>query len=70
MGMMEEIGETAGAIWKTLSEKGEMPVTRLRNSSGLGPTLFLLGLGWLAREGKIAFRSEENKTIVSLVEKA
>jgi len=68
MGMMEEIGETSGVIWKTLSEKGEMPITRLRKASDLGPTLFLLGLGWLAREGKIAFRSEENKTVVSLIE--
>ena len=69
MGMMEEIGETAGVIWRTLSEKGEMPVTRLRQASTLGPTLYLMGLGWLAREGKVAFRSEENKTIVSRVEK-
>jgi hypothetical protein len=56
--MMEEIGETSGKIWKTLSEKGEMPITRLRKASDLGPTLFLLGLGWLAREGKVAFRNE------------
>jgi len=69
MGMMEEIGETSGVIWRTLSEKGEMPITRLRKVSDLGPTLFLLGLGWLAREGKISFRSEENKTVVSLIER-
>jgi len=68
MGMMEEIGETSGKIWRTLSEKGEMPITRLRKASDLGPTPFLLGLGWLAREGKVVFRSEENKTVVSLIE--
>jgi hypothetical protein len=67
--LIAEIGESAGTVWRTLSEKGEMPMSRLRKSSGLGPTAFLLGLGWLAREGKVAFRQEENKTIVSLVGK-
>lgn len=68
MGLMVEIGETSGKIWRTLSEKGEMPITRLRKASDLGPTLYLLGLGWLAREGKVVFHREENKTIVSLGE--
>ncbi len=68
MSMMEEVGVSAGIIWKALSEKGELPITKLRKVSDLGPTLFHLGLGWLAREGKVAFRYEENKTVVSLTD--
>ena len=66
MGMMEEIGETSGVIWKTLSEKGEMPITRLRKASDLGSTQFLLGLGWLAREGKVKFTPNKAQTLVGL----
>lgn len=52
--MIETIGIAAGEIWKFLG-KQEQPVTlsTLRKNLSLSSTLLMMGLGWLAREGKI-----------------
>jgi len=52
--MMEhEIGEAAGRIWRWLEEKRETTITTLKQETKLSDQLLHMGLGWLAREGKI-----------------
>ena len=50
---MEIIGNMAGKVWKSLSE-GEKTLTQLQKSTGLTVKEVGMGLGWLAKEGKIA----------------
>lgn len=59
--MIETIGIAAGEIWKFL-DKQEQPVTlsTLRKKISLSSTLLIMGLGWLAREGKINIKMPEN----------
>ncbi len=67
----ERIGEAAGALWKRLHAKGleGTTLTELKKLPGFSQDEVLAGLGWLAREGKLCFRSNGKKsTVVSLVE--
>jgi predicted Rossmann fold nucleotide-binding protein DprA/Smf involved in DNA uptake len=49
----EYFGSNAGKVWNALS-KGSKTVTQLQKSTGLSLKEVGIGLGWLAREGKIA----------------
>jgi len=51
--MEHEIGEAAGQIWRWLEENGEATVARLKQDTKLTEPLVYMGIGWLAREGKI-----------------
>jgi hypothetical protein len=59
--MIATIGIAAGEIWKFF-DKQEQPVTLsiLRKNLSLSSTLLTMGLGWLAREGKINIEMPEN----------
>jgi len=63
---VEQIGETAGMIWHLLSERGPLPVTRLVKEVDAPRDLVMQGLGWLAREDKIAIEEEARSKVVSL----
>jgi hypothetical protein len=66
----ERIGQAAGAIWKKLHTKGLDGVSfaDLKKLPGFTPEEAMAGLGWLAREGKLCFKSEGKRSSVSLVE--
>ena len=65
--MQEKIGFTAGSIYNYLSTKGENTTTTLRKDLELeDPGLVSLGVGWLAREGKIQIRTKGKTMYVSL----
>ena len=66
--MKDKIGETAGAIWKILKKQEEVNVTQLPKLLNEKSALVYQGLGWLAREDKVEYRSEASKTFVSLAE--
>jgi len=51
--MMSEIGVTAGEIWKYLDKNGEVTALKLKSALGINNTVLYMGIGWLAREGKI-----------------
>jgi hypothetical protein len=53
--MESEIGVAAGKIWQALNGKGSMAKTQIAKLTGLSADLVNLGVGWLAREGKLAF---------------
>lgn len=60
------IGETAGAIWRTLAENGPMTMSKLIKVVGEPRDLVMQALGWLAREGKITVEENSRKRMVSL----
>ena len=64
--MEHEIGEAAGQIWRWLGEKGETTVTKLRQETKLSDQLLHMGLGWLAREGKIELVKDRRTVKVAL----
>jgi len=65
--LKQTIGENAGQIWQLLNQNGAMQLTELLQVSKIEETDFYLSLGWLAREGKIAFYEEEDKQMVLLI---
>ncbi len=56
--LMEEIdtvGDVAGKVWHYLHESGPVTLTQLAKSIDAPRDTVMQGLGWLAREGKIAY---------------
>jgi len=52
--MVEDIGNAAGIIWKFLEQQSQpINLTTLKKNVILSSNLMMMGLGWLAREGKI-----------------
>lgn len=64
--MQHEIGDAAGAIWRVLDETGEATLPRLKQSTNLADQMLLLGLGWLAREGKVHLLRDRRTVRVQL----
>ena len=65
--LTEKIGFSAGEIYIALI-KGELEVKAIKKETGLKEQDVLLSLGWLAREGKVHFRTEGAKELfVSLL---
>jgi Winged helix-turn-helix domain (DUF2582) len=65
--MQEEIGTTAGAIWKILHSKGELSLSQLKKQTKAKAPVFDWAIGWLARENKIAFTQQKRAIRVRLV---
>ena len=49
-----KFGDSAGKIWQTLNEKGCMKKDEIIQIANLDENGFYMGIGWLARENKIA----------------
>ncbi|HVA51096.1 MAG TPA: winged helix-turn-helix domain-containing protein [Pirellulales bacterium] len=64
----QQIGETAGVIWRLLDERGPLSMAQVVKQSGEPRDLVMLALGWLAREDKIAIDGESRGRTVSLRE--
>ncbi len=65
--LKQTIGENAGQVWQLLNQNGAMQLTELLQVSKIEETDFNLSLGWLAREGKIAFYQEDDMQMVHLI---
>lgn len=65
--MMEMIGETAGQIWNYLNENGETTLAKMKKDLDLKANFAEMGLGWLAREGKVEMTKKGTSTNVRLV---
>ncbi len=63
--LLEKIGISAGLIWSTL-ETGEKNVKAIKKTTKLAEKELNLGLGWLAREGKVKFNEIDGELFVSL----
>lgn len=64
--MKEKIGKTAGEIWEYLQAKEEVAISQFPKILNEKAVLVNQALGWLARENKINYRREGNRTLVSL----
>ena len=58
MGNEEYFGKFAGVIWSALNE-GDKTMNQLNKATGLTMKEIGMGLGWLAREGKIVINNAE-----------
>jgi len=63
---VEQIGETAGDIWKALSLKGPLTLSKLAKEIDAPRDLIMQGVGWLAREDKVTIEEEVRSRVVSL----
>jgi hypothetical protein len=61
-----EIGATAGVVWKVLSEKGPMDLTKLVKAVGEPRDAVMQAIGWLAREDKLTFEENGRKRTIAL----
>lgn len=64
--MKEQIGQTAGAIWKVLQNKDKLALSQVPKAIKEKESLAFQAVGWLAREDKIEFRIEGKTTYVTL----
>jgi hypothetical protein len=64
---VSQIGETAGTIWRVLSENGPLSMAKLVKAVGEPRDAVMQGLGWLAREGKVSIDEEGRNRMVSLL---
>ena len=64
--MLESIGNVAGAIWHYLENNNEATVTKLTREIGENERTVLMGVGWLAREGKLDFQKRKQGTYITL----
>jgi len=56
--LSSKYGSSAGKIWRTLNEKGSLKKEDLLKITNLDEDDFFNGVGWLARENKIAKTNE------------
>ena len=56
--MLDRIGMTAGQIYAELEHNGPHTMTALKKKIDNNKDLVPMGIGWLARENKIAFLEE------------
>jgi predicted transcriptional regulator len=68
----DRIGMAAGVLWKKIHDKGGTGVsfTEVKKLTGFTPDEAAAAIGWLAREGKLAFATEGKKQVVRLSEQA
>ena len=66
--MQEEIGSTAGMIWRTLDAKGEFSLAQLKKEVNGKTPIFGWAIGWLAREDKIVITQEKRSFCIRLTE--
>ena len=53
-----KFGDSAGKIWQTLCEQGHLDGERMLEITKLADSEFYAGIGWLARENKIAKKDQ------------
>jgi hypothetical protein len=53
------IGETAGVVWRVLSDQGPTTLALLVEAIGVPESLFFMAVGWLARENKITIEPHD-----------
>ena len=62
----EQIGETAGAVWRALTDHGSMSLAKLVERVGGNRDVLMQAVGWLAREDKLDITETKRGRIVSL----
>ena len=55
---LDQIGDTAGAIWHDLNENGPRTLTQLTKDVDAPRDVIMQAVGWLAREGKLLIEED------------
>ena len=63
---VQQIGDTAGLVWKTLAEQGPLSLSKLVKSVAVPRDSVLQAVGWLAREDKLDFIENGRTRLVAL----
>ena len=63
---IEQIGQTAGDIWKLLNENGPLSLAKTVKAIGKPRDQVMQALGWLAREDKIDIVEEGRARVIVL----
>ncbi len=67
--MIELIGTNAGKVWNALNEGGQMSLKALKKATKIKAEKDMYAaIGWLAKEGKLAFEETEKEILVSLTD--
>jgi Winged helix-turn-helix domain (DUF2582) len=61
-----QIGDTAGSVWKTLDERGPLTFAALMEEVNAPQSLFFMAIGWLSRERKLRFEPADGDYLVRL----
>ncbi|MGD0896890.1 MAG: winged helix-turn-helix domain-containing protein [Thermoguttaceae bacterium] len=64
--IIEEIGETAGVVWRVLSDNGPLTLAKLLKKVDQPRDTVLEALGWLAREDKITITEDRRNRVIAL----
>jgi hypothetical protein len=63
---LQQIGETAGAVWHALRKHGPLSLAKLVETVGANRDVVMQAIGWLAREDKLDLTETKRGRIVSL----
>lgn len=66
MEIKEQVGTTAGRVWRHLSESGPQTVTQLKKKLNGESDLVNFAVGWLAREDKVEIVPDKRNFRVQL----
>jgi len=64
---VESVGRVAGQVWQFLNANGPVTLSKLAREIEAPRDLVMQGVGWLAREGKIAFHEGPRSKTISLL---
>jgi len=59
-----EIGIAAGKIWAILSDRKKLSVSQILSGVEAPESLVYMGIGWLAREGKLNFEKAPKRGVL------
>jgi hypothetical protein len=66
MEVKEQVGVTAGDVWRQLSQSGPQTLTQLKKKLNGNSDLLNFAVGWLAREDKVSIVAEKRNFLVQL----
>lgn len=66
MTCVDQIGETAGVVWRALAEKGPLSLAKLVKEVDEPRDVVMQAIGWLAREDKVWIEEESRTRVVYL----
>lgn len=66
MNILEQIGETAGSVWRVLETKGPQSLAALKKQVKAPAEVVLMAVGWLAREEKLALEQKGRVQLLRL----
>lgn len=64
---LQQIGETAGAVWHCLKENGPLSNAKLAKEIEAPRDTVMQAVGWLAREGKVIIVESSRGKAIELV---